>query len=332
MTGKDDKYLLTLSIDRKQYESDDLSSDRDTIWRLATNPEAQQRVQSRAVGHETRGDMEICVTTGTLVYPDEYQVYFFWGGDQYWATLDMHASDYGTSADSRGVSQQPAGRPRVSDRSGCRQAGRRSRQGGVSEYRFGAPWNAPNACDVYRSEDWALPFTDDTAASRVQEQSSIGPVPFTADPQDRGGGPWKYVRSSCYRMNHANTGNLVNQDGLTVQIDTHDNLDGATHSNHVQRHPHAIGPSGPPMEETKAKLGDGDTCWVPTDGSSHLLFKEGRQVITMWAFKHEDYQQPALNAVFGKVVNKIADRLSRFLDVFGYPIRGFQGVWTSATA
>ncbi|WIX76610.1 hypothetical protein QRX50_34835 [Amycolatopsis carbonis] len=46
---------------------------------------------------------------------------------------------------------------------------------------------------LYRPEDWALSFTDDTGSSRVQEQSSIGPVRFTADPQDPGKGPWKYA-------------------------------------------------------------------------------------------------------------------------------------------
>ncbi|WIX76609.1 hypothetical protein QRX50_34830 [Amycolatopsis carbonis] len=46
--------------------------------------------------------------------------------------------------------------------------------------------------------------------------------------------------------------------------------------------------------------------WQP-----HLLFKVGRHVVTTWAFKHEDYWQPALNAVFGKVVNKIVERLKQ---------------------
>ncbi|WIX76611.1 hypothetical protein QRX50_34840 [Amycolatopsis carbonis] len=78
MTGKDDKYSLSLSIDQKQYDSDDLSSDRDTIWRLATDPEAQQNVQAHTVSHETRGDLQIYVTMGTPIYPDEYEVYFFW--------------------------------------------------------------------------------------------------------------------------------------------------------------------------------------------------------------------------------------------------------------
>ncbi|WP_432854462.1 hypothetical protein ACQPXB_20240 [Amycolatopsis sp. CA-161197] len=311
MTGRDDKYQLGLSIDQKQYESDGFSSDRDTIWRLATNPESQQSTQSHTVSHETRGDMQIYVTMGTSVYPDEYEVYFFWGGDQYWATLTMHASDYGTPEDSPGISQEPADALKflIDQIAGKLAAG--PGKVGLSKYRFAPPWNVPNACDVYRPEDWGLSFTDDTASGRVQEQSSIGPVRFTADAQDSGKGPWKYVWSSCYRMNHANTGNLIDQDGLTVQLDTYDNLDGATYSNQVQCHPHTPGPGGAPSEETEAELGDGDTCWVPTGGSPHLLFKVGRHVVTLWAFKHEDYQQPALNAVFGKVVNTIVDRLKR---------------------
>ncbi|MFI5615020.1 hypothetical protein [Amycolatopsis sp. NPDC051903] len=311
MAGKDDKYNLSLSIDQKQYESTDLSSDRDTVWRLATNSEAQQSVQSHTVSHETRGDVQIYVTMGTPVYPDEYQVYFFWGGDQYWATLDMHASDYGTAEDTPGITKNPTDALKfLTDQVAGKLAAGPDKVG-HSKYAYGAPWNTPTACDVYKPEDWGLSFTDDTASGRVQEQSSIGPVQLTADPQDPGRGPWNYVWSSCYRMNHANTGNLVNQDGLTVQIDTYDNVEGATYSDHVSCRPHTDGPDGPPPEETNAKLGDGDTCWVPTGGSPHLVFKVGRHVVTMWAFKHEDYQQPTLNAVFGRVVNKIVDRVKQ---------------------
>ncbi|MET7996793.1 hypothetical protein ABZU76_38545 [Amycolatopsis sp. NPDC005232] len=311
LAGKDIKYNLSLSIDQKQYESSDMSSERDTVWRLATNSEAQQSVQSHTVSHETRGDMQIYVTMGTLVYPDEYQVYFFWGGDQYWATLTMHASDYGTREDSPGITKEPADALKflVDQVAGRLAAG--PDKVGLSKYKYAAPWNMPTACDVYKPEDWALSFTNDSGSARVHEDSSIGPVRFTADPQDPGKGPWQYVWSSCYRMNHANTGNLVNQDGLTVQIDTYNNVDGAIYSNHVQCHPHANGPGGPPSPETKAKLGDGDVCWIPTGGNDHLLFKVGRHVVEMWAFKREDYQQPALNAVFGKVTNTIVDRLKK---------------------
>ncbi|WP_328609195.1 hypothetical protein OG943_08735 [Amycolatopsis sp. NBC_00345] len=309
--GKQDSDEIALSISQKQFESDDMSSDRESAWRNATNKETQDQVHSHAVRQETRGDLQIYVTMGTLVFPDEYQVYYFWGGDQYWATLTVR-----TGGDRHeGITRNPDDiigflTGHVADKlaSGPDQVG-------LSDFRFGSPWNMPLACAVYKPEDWSLSFTNDTASARVKESSSVGAMPLTADAQDSGKpdmGPWSYVSSSCYRMNHAYTGDLSKQDGISVTIDTYNTVRGAAYDNHAQCSPDYPHPGAAPKAET-AQLGDGDVCWVSTpNGPSDLVFKAGRHVVRMNAFNSADYAQlSTVQAVLGKISSTIAERLAQ---------------------